>query len=62
MRLRSTRSGARPATRTNSRLAGFSGGQIVIADWRDALPKEPNKLRTAVVVEDKALFDPTIPT
>jgi len=43
-------------------LAGFSGGQIVIADWRDALPKEPNKPRTAVVVEDKALFDPTIPT
>src|ERR1700730_4189205 len=34
------------------RLAGFSGGQIVIADWRDGLPKEPNKLRPAVVVED----------
>jgi hypothetical protein len=35
-----------------------SAGQIVIADWRDALPKEPNKLRPAVVVEGDALFDP----
>ena len=35
-------------------MAGFSGGQIVIADWRDALPKEPNKLRPAVVVEDSS--------
>jgi len=61
MGLRSTRSGARPATRTNSRLAGFSGGQMVIADWRDALPKEPNKLRPAVVVEDETLFDPAYP-
>jgi len=42
-------------------LAGFSGGQIVIADWRDALPKEPNKLRPAVVVEDESLFDPAYP-
>jgi len=42
-------------------LAGFSGGQIVIADWRDALPKEPNKLRPAVVVEDEDLFDPAYP-
>jgi mRNA interferase MazF len=42
-------------------LAGFSAGQIVIADWRDALPKEPNKLRPAVVVEDEALFDPAYP-
>jgi mRNA interferase MazF len=38
-------------------LAGFSGGQIVVADWRDALPKEPNKLRSAVVIEDETLFD-----
>jgi mRNA interferase MazF len=37
------------------------GGQIVVADWRDALPKEPNKLRPAVVVEDEALFDPAYP-
>ena len=42
-------------------MAGFSGGQIVIADWRDALPKEPNTLRPAVVVEDEALFDPAYP-
>ena len=42
-------------------MAGFSSGQIVIADWRDALPKEPNKLRPAVVVEDEALFDPLYP-
>jgi mRNA-degrading endonuclease toxin of MazEF toxin-antitoxin module len=42
-------------------LAGFSGGQIVVVDWRDALPKEPNKLRPAVVVEDETLFDPAYP-
>ena len=31
---------------------------IVIVDWRgDALPKEPNKLRPAVVVENGRLFD-----
>lgn len=42
-------------------MAGFSGGQIVVADWRDALPKEPNKLRPAVVVEDETLFDPAYP-
>jgi mRNA interferase MazF len=33
-------------------------GAIVIVDWRgDALPKEPNKLRPAVVVENDLLFD-----
>jgi mRNA-degrading endonuclease toxin of MazEF toxin-antitoxin module len=32
-----------------------------LADWRDALPKEPNKLRPAVVVEDRALFGPQYP-
>jgi len=42
-------------------LAEFSGGQIVLTDWRDALPKEPNKLRPAVVVEDETLFDPAYP-
>jgi mRNA interferase MazF len=42
-------------------LAAFSGGQIVVVDWRDALPKEPNKLRPAVVVEDESLFDPAYP-
>ena len=32
-------------------------GQIVLADWRgDTLPKEPNKRRPAVVVEDDGLF------
>lgn len=36
-------------------------GQIVIADWRDALPKEPNRLRPAIVVEDSELFDPAYP-
>ena len=35
---------------------------IVIADWRgDAQPKEPNKRRPAVVVEDDGLFDPSYP-
>jgi hypothetical protein len=34
-------------------------GQIVVVDWRgDALPKEPNKRRPAVVVEDAGLFAP----
>ena len=42
--------------------APFLAGQIVIADWRgDALPKEPNKLRPAVVVEDDGLFGPAYP-
>ena len=37
-------------------------GQIVVADWRgDAFPKEPNKLRPAVVVEDDGLFAPGYP-
>ncbi len=40
----------------------FRAGQIVLADWRgDARPKEPNKLRPAVVVEDDTLFAPTYP-
>jgi mRNA-degrading endonuclease toxin of MazEF toxin-antitoxin module len=42
-------------------LAAFAGGQIVVVDWRDALPKEPNKLRPAIVVEDESLFDPAYP-
>lgn len=38
-------------------MARFAAGDIVIADWPgDALPKEPNKLRPAVVIEDDALF------
>ena len=43
-------------------MAGFSGGQFVIADWAETLPKEPNELRTAAVVEDEALFDPAYPS
>ena len=40
----------------------FAAGQIVLADWRgDALPKEPNKRRPAVVVEDDRLFAPAYP-
>jgi mRNA interferase MazF len=42
-------------------LAGFAPGQIVLVDWRDALPKEPNKLRPAIVVEDGELFAPSYP-
>jgi mRNA interferase MazF len=42
-------------------LAGFAPGQIVIVDWRDALPREPNKLRPAIVVEDSELFAPSYP-
>jgi hypothetical protein len=43
-------------------VAAFAAGAIVIADWRgDALPKEPNKLRPAVVIEDTALFAPEYP-
>lgn len=41
--------------------APFLAGRIVVADWRDALPKEPNKLRPAVVVEDDGLFGPAYP-
>ena len=37
-------------------------GQIVLADWRgDALPKEANKLRPAVVIESDGLFAPNYP-
>ena len=42
-------------------MGRFRAGQIVVADWRDALPKEPNKLRPAVVIEDDALFGPSYP-
>jgi len=31
-------------------------GAIVLVDWRDALQKEPNKRRPAVVVEAEGLF------
>jgi len=42
-------------------LANFLPGQIVLVNWRDALPKEPNKLRPAIVVEDSELFAPSYP-
>jgi len=32
-----------------------------LVDWRDALPREPNKLRPAIVVEDSELFDASYP-
>jgi mRNA interferase MazF len=42
-------------------LPRLEAGQIVLADWRDALPKEPNKRRPAIVIEDSDLFDPDYP-
>ena len=42
-------------------MTRFAAGQIVVVDWRDGLPKEPNKLRPAVVVEDDGLFVPAYP-
>ena len=39
----------------------LAAGQILLVDWRDALPKEPNKQRPAVLVEDNDLFDETYP-
>ena len=38
-------------------MEGGAAGQIVPVDWRDALPKEPNKRRRAIVVEDDHLFE-----
>ena len=42
-------------------MADFQPGQIVIVDWRDALPREANKRRPAVVIEDGELFDSLYP-
>jgi len=43
-------------------MARLKAGDIVIVEWRGgALPKEPNKLRPAVVVEDDELFDAAYP-
>jgi mRNA-degrading endonuclease toxin of MazEF toxin-antitoxin module len=39
----------------------FAAGQIVLVDWRDALPSEPGKRRPAVVIEDRELFDDSYP-
>jgi mRNA interferase MazF len=40
-------------------MPAFAPGQIVIVEWRDALPREANKRRPAVVIEDSELFDPS---
>ena len=43
-------------------MVRFKAGAIVIVDWRGRpLPKEPSRLRPAVVVEDDELFDPGYP-
>jgi hypothetical protein len=42
-------------------MARLEPGQIVIVDWRDALPKKASKLRLAVVIQDSDLFDPDYP-
>jgi mRNA interferase MazF len=43
-------------------VARWKAGDIVIVDWRGGdLPKEPNRLRPAIVVEDDELFDPAYP-
>ena len=39
----------------------YRAGQIVLVDGCHALPKEPGKMRPAVVVEDSDLFDPSYP-
>lgn len=39
----------------------FAAGQVVVVDWRDARPKEPNKRRPGIVVEDSDLFDESYP-
>jgi mRNA interferase MazF len=44
-----------------SDVSSFEPGQIVVVEWRDALPKEANTRRPAVVIEDAELFDPTYP-
>jgi mRNA interferase MazF len=42
-------------------MPSFAAGQIVIVDWRDALPNEANKEWPAIVIEDTDLFDDTYP-
>ena len=49
-------------TRDEGAQLALQAGQIVLAVWRDdARPKEPNKRRPAVVVEDDGLFAPAYP-
>ena len=38
-----------------------TAGAIVLVDWRDTPPKEANKKRPAIVVEDSDLFDAAYP-
>src|ERR1700722_11677218 len=43
-------------------MSRAKAGAIVIVDWRGgALPKEPNRLRPAIVVEGETLFAPDYP-
>ena len=51
--------GERPAAGTC--LPSLTAGQIVVADWRDGVTGEPNKMRPAVVVHDDELFDEQYP-
>ena len=54
-------SGALHGWKAGEFVADFAPGQIVLVDWRDALPKKANKLRPAIVVEDGELFAPAYP-
>jgi mRNA-degrading endonuclease toxin of MazEF toxin-antitoxin module len=42
-------------------VSALRAGQIVLVDWRDGMPRESNKLRPAIVIEDERLFDPDYP-
>lgn len=43
-------------------MSRLEAGSIVVVDWRGgALPREPSKLRPAVVIEDHALFPDEYP-
>jgi mRNA-degrading endonuclease toxin of MazEF toxin-antitoxin module len=43
-------------------VSRLEAGSIVVVDWRDGvLPREPSKLRPAVVVEDHELFPDEYP-
>lgn len=43
-------------------MARLRAGTIVIVDWRGgALPKEPNKMRPAIIVEDESQLGPNWP-
>lgn len=43
-------------------MSRYAAGRIVVVDWRGgALPREPGRLRPAVVVEDHELFPDRYP-